>query len=41
MLTNGGALVAAFTVQDADDTAQWFLSRNRFEEHGFIRCLLT
>ena len=41
MLANGGALAAAFTVQDADDTAQWFLSRNRFEEYGFIRCLLT
>ena len=41
MLANGGAPVAAFAVHDADDTAQWFLSRNRFDEYEFIRCLLT
>ena len=37
----GGALIAAFTVDDVDDTGHWFLSRNRFREYGFIEQLLT
>jgi hypothetical protein len=41
ILTNGGAHIAAFTVDDVDDTAHWFLSRNRFGEYGFIKQLLT
>ncbi len=38
---DGGALLAAFTVDDVDDAAHWFLSRNRFAEYGFIEQLLT
>lgn len=37
----GGALIAAFTVDDVDDTGHWFLSRNRFDEYGFIQQFLT
>ncbi len=40
ILTNGGAHIAAFTVDDVDDTAHWFFSRNRFGEYGFIEQLL-
>jgi hypothetical protein len=39
ILTNGGACIAAFTVEDVDDAGHWFLSRNRFEEYEFARCL--
>jgi len=28
-------------VDNVDDTAHWFLSRNRFDEYGFIQLLLT
>lgn len=38
---NGGAHIAAFTVDRADDAAHWLFSRNRFEEYGFIEQLLT
>jgi len=38
---DGGALLAAFTVDDVDDAAHWFFSRNRFAEYGFIEQLLT
>jgi hypothetical protein len=40
ILTNGGAQLAAFAVEDADETAHWFLSRNRFDEYGFVEQLL-
>lgn len=39
--TNGGALVATFAVREVDATAHWLLSRNRFEELGFLELLLT
>jgi hypothetical protein len=41
ILTNGGAYIAAFTVEDVDDAGHWFLSRNRFEEYDFVRCLIA
>ncbi len=41
LLINGGAHAAAFNVTESDDTAAWFLSRNRFDEYGFVDCLLT
>lgn len=41
MLVNGGALGATFGVHDVDEVGQWFLSRNRFAEYGFVRRLLT
>jgi hypothetical protein len=41
ILTNGGACIAAFTVENVDDAGHWFLSRNRFEEYEFARCLIA
>lgn len=40
VLTHGGARLATFAVDYADGTAHWFLSRNRFEEYGFVEQLL-
>lgn len=40
LLTNGGAELAMLAIENHDRTTQWFLSRNRFEEYGFVRCLL-
>ena len=41
LTTNGVALGAALRVDDVDEVGQWFLSRNRFEEYGFVQRLLT
>ena len=41
LLATGGVVAAKFIVGGDDDTAHWFLSRNRFEEYGFIHCLLS
>ena len=41
MTINGVALGAALRVDDVDEVGQWFLSRNRFEEYGFVQRLLT
>ncbi|HVX46255.1 MAG TPA: hypothetical protein VHC49_20350 [Mycobacteriales bacterium] len=41
LFVNGGAHIAAFTVDQVDDAAHWFFSRNRFDEYGFIDLLLT
>jgi hypothetical protein len=38
---NGGAHIASFHVDQVDDTAHWFFSRNRFDEYGFITGLLA
>lgn len=34
--TGGGVLLARFQVQDDDAACQWFCSRHRFDEYGFV-----
>jgi hypothetical protein len=40
VLSNGGALLAGFQVEDDDEVCHWFSSRNRFGEYGFFRHFL-